>query len=310
MTTILYTHPACLDHDTSPNHPESANRLRKILEALETPNFDGLIRRESPLASLEQIQAIHPKEHVNSIFSKIPSSGYCKIDADTIVSMDSKEAALRSAGAVIAAVDSVMSKEANNAFCAIRPPGHHAETNRSMGFCLFNNIALGAEHVMKTYGLKKIAVIDFDVHHGNGTQEIFMKNPNLFYASTHQSPLYPGTGNVTEIGPNKNIINCPLPPGSGSEEFREAMYSLILPSLIEFAPQFLFISAGFDAHIKDPLAQMELTNEDFAWITEKLCEVSEQCCFGRIVSALEGGYDLNALAEATAEHVETLMALS
>ena len=310
MTTILYTHPVCLDHDTSPNHPESANRLRKILEALETPNFDGLIRRESPLASLEQIQAIHPKEQVNLIFSKIPSSGYSKIDADTIVSKDSKEAALRSAGAVIAAVDSVMSQEANNAFCAIRPPGHHAEPNQSMGFCLFNNIAIGADHVMKTYGLKKVAVIDFDVHHGNGTQEIFLKNPNLFYASPHQSPLYPGTGNVKEIGSNKNIINCPLPPGSGSKEFREAMNSSILPSLVEFAPEFLFISAGFDAHVKDPLAQMELNNEDFRWITEKLCEIANNCCFGRIVSALECGYDLTALAEATAEHVETLMAAS
>ncbi|MCZ6837642.1 MAG: histone deacetylase family protein [Alphaproteobacteria bacterium] len=307
MTTFLFSHPACIEHDPSPNHPESPERLRRVLQVLEAPEFEALERREAPQATTAQIALMHPESQINRIFSKIPQSGYAQIDADTIASPGSGEAALRAAGALVAAVDAVMAGEADNAFCAVRPPGHHAEAQQSMGFCLFNNIAIGAAHARTAHGLGRIAVMDFDVHHGNGTQAMFWDEPDMLYTSTHQSPLYPGTGSATERGASGNIINAPLPPGAGSEAFRAAMGATILPAIRRFEPEFLFISAGFDAHLRDPLAQLQFTTEDYRWATETLCEIADGCCDGRVVSTLEGGYDLDALGDSVAAHVQALM---
>ena len=307
MTTSLITHTICIDHDPSESHPESPERLRRIMERLKKPEFEKLHFQEAPKANIAQISTVHPTKQINRIFSKIPKTGYAKIDRDTITSPRSGEAALRAAGAVIAAVDVVMSGVSRNAFCATRPPGHHAEANQSMGFCLFNNVAIGAFHARNTYKLDRIAVMDFDVHHGNGTQKTFWNESNMLYASTHQSPLYPGTGTFSERGATNNIINVPLPPGSGSNEFRGAMSDKILPEIHNFKPNFILISAGFDAHTQDPLAQLNLNTNDYVWATNKLCDVADKFCEGRLVSTLEGGYDLNALEECVAKHVQTLM---
>ncbi|MEK9660246.1 MAG: histone deacetylase family protein [Alphaproteobacteria bacterium] len=308
MTTLLVTHSACLDHDTSPGHPESPARLRAVLKALDAPDFDALQRIEAPRATREQLLLVHPEAHVDKVFAEVPEHGYGRIDADTIVSPGSGEAALRAAGALVAAVDAVMDGSADNAFCAVRPPGHHAEPMRAMGFCLFNNVAIGALHAMRQHRLDRIAVMDFDVHHGNGTQALFEHEAELFYASTHQSPLYPGTGSLSERGIAGNIVNAPLPPGAGSDAFRDAMRSVVLPSMRKFAPEMVFISAGFDAHAADPLAQLSLTVDDFAWATSELCRLADDLCEGRVVSTLEGGYDLAALAASSAAHVRALMA--
>lgn len=310
MTTYLFTHPACLEHDTSPGHPESQDRLRRVLQVLESPEFEDLDRREAGEATTAQIAAMHTGGHIERIFAAIPQSGYAQVDADTIASPGSGEAASRAAGALVDAVDAVMAGVATNAFCAVRPPGHHAEADKSMGFCLFNNVAIGAAHARAAHGLGRIAVMDFDVHHGNGTQAMFWDEPDMLYASTHQSPLYPGTGALTERGASGNIVNVPLPPGAGSEAFREAMSAVILPAIRKFAPEILFISAGFDAHQRDPLAQLQFTNDDYRWATEKLCDLADGCCQGRVVSTLEGGYDLAALGEAVAVHVQALLARS
>ena len=310
MTTYLFTHPACIEHDPSPSHPESPERLRRVLQVLGAPEFGALERREAPRASRAQIAAMHPERQIDRIFSKLPQSGYAQIDRDTIASPGSGEAALRAAGALVAAVDTVMAGEAHNAFCAVRPPGHHAEAEQSMGFCLFNNVAIGAAHARGVHGLRRIAVMDFDVHHGNGTQAMFWDEPDMLYTSTHQSPLYPGSGAATERGATGNIVNAPLPPGAGSEAFRAVMSAVILPAIRKFAPEFLFISAGFDAHLRDPLAQLQFTTDDYAWATEKLCDLADGCCAGRVVSTLEGGYDLTALGESAAAHVRALMARS
>ena len=308
MSTALFTHPACFGHDPSPGHPESPARLRRVLQTLDAPEFETLLRREAPRATTAQIAAMHPARQIDRIFAKIPQSGYAQVDRDTIASPGSGEAALRAAGALVAAVDAVMAGEADNAFCAVRPPGHHAEAEQSMGFCLFNNVAIGAAHARNAHGLGRIAVMDFDVHHGNGTQAMFWDEPDMLYASTHQMPLYPGSGSATERGASGNIVNVPLPPGAGSETFREAMSAVILPAIRKFAPEFLFISAGFDAHLRDPLAQLRFTTDDYRWATEKLCELADGCCAGRVVSTLEGGYDLDALGDAVAVHVRALMA--
>jgi acetoin utilization deacetylase AcuC-like enzyme len=310
MTTCLFTHPACLDHDPSPEHPESPARLQRILQVLAAPEFAGLQRRGAPPATTAQIAAMHPERYIDRIFSKIPETGYARTDADTIVSPGSGAAALRAAGALVGAVDAVMAGDCGNAFCAVRPPGHHAEAEQSMGFCLFNNVAIGAAHARNAHGLGRVAVMDFDVHHGNGTQAMFWDEPDMFYASTHQSPLYPGTGAPTERGATGNIVNAPLPPGAGSEAFQAAMSAIILPALRAFEPEFLFISAGFDAHQRDPLAQLEFTTDDYRWATEKLCDIADGSCAGRVVSTLEGGYDLSALGDSVAVHVQTLMTRS
>lgn len=308
MTTLLATHAACLDHDTSPGHPESPARLRAVLQALEGTEFDALSRIEAPQATREQLLRVHPAAHVDAVFAAVPETGYDRIDADTIVSPGSGEAVLRAAGALVAAVDAVIAGTVDNAFCAVRPPGHHAEPMRAMGFCLFNNVAVGALHAMRVHGLDRIAVVDFDVHHGNGTQALFEHEAELFYTSTHQSPLYPGTGSLSERGIANNIVNAPLPPGAGSDAFRDAMRSVVLPMMRKFQPDMVLISAGFDAHAADPLAQMALTTEDFSWVTRELCALAADCCGGRVVSTLEGGYDLGALAASSAAHVRALMA--
>jgi len=308
MTTLLYTHSACLDHDPGRHHPESPARLRAVLAALDDPEFARAERREAPQADLEDVIRIHSRRHVEGILGAIPKSGHVGIDADTVVSPASGEAALRAAGAVVAAVDAVMAGEADNAFCAVRPPGHHAEPQRAMGFCLFNNAAIGALRARAAHGLARVAVVDFDVHHGNGTQAAFEADGSLFYASTHQYPLYPGTGGASETGVG-NVVNVPLRPMSGSGQFRSAMTQRILPALDAFRPEFVLVSAGFDAHKSDPLAQLMLDEADYTWVTERLLEIAYRHAEGRLVSTLEGGYDLAALAVSAAAHVRVLMSV-
>ena len=308
MTTLLYTHPACLEHDPGRHHPEGAARLRAVLDALAEPEFADLQRREAPEAELEDLLRVHPHPYVERLLRAVPKSGHAGIDADTVLSRASGEAALHAAGAVVAAVDAVAAREADNAFCAIRPPGHHAEPDRAMGFCLFNNIAVGALRARAAHNLHRIAVIDFDVHHGNGTQAAFEADGGLFYASTHQSPLYPGTGRAAETGVG-NIVNVPLRPMAGSNEFRAAISERVLPALDAFRPELVLVSAGFDAHRSDPLAQLMLDEEDYAWVTERLVEIADRHAGGRLVSALEGGYDLPALGASVAAHVRVLMSV-
>ena len=308
MDTALITHSDCLKHELPPGHPERPARLREILRILDTPEFAGLIRKEAPRAEHSALTRAHSEAHVREILDAIPESGFVSLDSDTLASPGSGEAALRAAGAVVLAVDMVVAGEAGNAFCAVRPPGHHATPTEAMGFCLFNNIAIGALHARAVHGLKRIAVVDFDVHHGNGTQDIFAYNPDLFYASSHQWPLYPGTGRASETGVAHNILNMPLAPGSSGTEFRNSFEGALLPRLNAFRPELVMISAGFDAHRADPLAQLRLEEEDFAWATELLCRVAHQHCHGRVVSALEGGYDLDATARSARAHVRALMA--
>ncbi|MGH6793560.1 MAG: histone deacetylase family protein [Methyloceanibacter sp.] len=306
MTTLLLTHPACLLHDTGYGHPENADRLRAVNDALAAPSFNSLKREEAPLAGLADIERLHPKAYVEMVRASIPKRDHQWLDADTVVSPGSWDAALRATGAAIHAVDQVIAGKADNAFCAVRPPGHHAEPSRAMGFCLFNTVAIAALHSRAKHGAERVAVVDFDVHHGNGTQTAFWSDKDLFYGSTHQMPLFPGTGALGETGVG-NIFNAPLNPGDDGEKFREAFNTRILPALDDFTPDFILVSAGFDAHIKDPLAQLRLVEADFAWVTEKLLEAAAKHSGGRLVSSLEGGYDLDALASSTATHVETLM---
>ena len=307
MSTILYTHPACLEHTNGPMHPERPERLAAILAALQADEFKALERREAPKASLDQIAAMHPRDHVDLILASVPESGFVQLDGDTSMCPASGEAALRAAGGVCAAVDAVFAGEADNAFCAVRPPGHHAEASHAMGFCIFNSVAVAAAHARNAHGLKRVAVMDFDVHHGNGTQHMFEADGDLFYASTHQMPLYPGTGSVQERGVG-NICNAPIPPMAGGDHFRDTMTDIILPGLRAFGPELLIVSAGFDAHMADPLAQLNLEADDYAWATRALLAVAADCCEGRLVSSLEGGYDLDALAASASAHVRELMA--
>jgi acetoin utilization deacetylase AcuC-like enzyme len=306
MTTLLYTHDACLEHDPGSYHPESPDRLRAVLAGLSAPPFAALLRRSAPLADIADIVRAHSRAFVEALLAAVPQRGHAAVDADTVLSPGSGEAALRAAGAVSAAVDALVAGEADNAFCAVRPPGHHAEPDRAMGFCLFNNVAVAAQRARQVHGLERVAVIDFDVHHGNGTQAIFENDPHLFYASTHQSPLYPGTGARSETGVG-NVVNVPLRPMAGSREFRHAFNEIILPALEDFRPDLLLISAGFDAHRSDPLAQLQLVEADYAWVTERLLALAARHCGGRVVSSLEGGYDLAALAASAAAHVGALM---
>jgi acetoin utilization deacetylase AcuC-like enzyme len=306
MTTFLYTHPACLDHDPGRHHPESPARLRAVLAALDDPEFARLERCEAPEATREDLLRVHPRRHVDGILGAVPQIGHIAIDADTVLSPASGEAALRAAGAVVAAVDAVVAEEADNAFCAVRPPGHHAEPQRAMGFCLFNNAAIGALRARKAHGLSRVAVVDFDVHHGNGTQAAFETDGTLFYASTHQNPLYPGTGAASETGVG-NVVNVPLRPMAGSSQFRLGVTQRILPALDAFRPELMIVSAGFDAHRSDPLAQLMLEEADYTWVTEKLLEIAYRHAAGRLVATLEGGYDLSALAASAAAHVRVLM---
>ena len=311
MKTALYTHAACLAHETPQGHPEHVGRLRAVLEALGSDRFGALERREAGRAQLDAIARVHNRAMALAILEAAArlegNASFLQIDADTYMSPGSGEAALRAAGAVIDAVDAVIAGEVRNAFCAVRPPGHHAEQNAPMGFCIFNNAAIGAFHALERHGLTRVAVVDFDVHHGNGTQHSFETNEGLFYLSTHQLPLYPGTGAARERGAYGNICNLPLEPNSGSEEFRAALIETGLPALEAFAPELLIISAGFDAHARDPLAGLCLCEEDFAWVTRELKAIAAASASGRIVSTLEGGYDLQALAQSAAAHVAALM---
>ena len=304
---LLLTHRACLNHDPGPHHPECPDRLRAVLKALDAEEFAELIRDEAPRATVEQLSRVHPENYVTAILGIRPEPDETvPLDGDTIMSWGSAEAALRSAGAAIAATDAVMKGEFRHAFCAVRPPGHHAEPNRPMGFCLFANAAVAARHAQAEHGAQKVAVVDFDVHHGNGTQACFEADPSLFYASSHQWPLYPGTGAAEERGAG-NIFNGVLPPGADGAAFRQVWSTLLLPELDRFAPDLIVISAGFDAHARDPLAQLRLREPDFAWLTAELCALADKHCGGRVVSLLEGGYDLEALASSTAAHVRVLM---
>jgi acetoin utilization deacetylase AcuC-like enzyme len=305
--TILFTHPDCLTHNPGQGHPERPERLKSVLAVLDHPDFAALDRREAPFATKAQIARVHDADYVTELLAAVPLQGQMRLDADTVISPGSGNAALRAAGAVVAAVDAVMAGEAANAFCAVRPPGHHAEPGHAMGFCLFNSVAVGAAHAQEIHGLGRIAIIDFDVHHGNGTQTMTAGRPGWFYGSTHQYPFYPSTGAAREHGPYGNIVNAPLSSGDGSAEFRDAFDRVILPALEAFEPELLMISAGFDAHHRDPLAGLELDEDDFAWATEALADIARRHAGGRIVSLLEGGYDLEALASSAAAHVRALM---
>jgi acetoin utilization deacetylase AcuC-like enzyme len=307
MATLLFTHPSGIDHDPGRGHPERPDRLKAVLRALDEPEFKALDRREPPRATVDQIARIHDRRYVEALLAAVPKEGRVGIDPDTVMSPESGEAALRAAGAVVAAVDAVVNGEARHAFCAVRPPGHHAEGSRGMGFCLFNNVAIGAAHARAAHGLGRVAIVDFDVHHGNGTQHSFEAEPNVLFASSHQYPFYPGTGAAFEKGVG-NIFNAPLPAGTGSAGFRRAFEREILPGLTEFKPELVFISAGFDAHARDPLAQLELGDADYTWVTDRLREVADASADGRIVSTLEGGYDLEALSAGVTLHVRALMA--
>lgn len=307
LTLRLYTHTACLEHDPGAEHAESPSRLRAVLAALDDPRFDALERIEAPRATREQLTRVHEIDYVDSILSGAPTEGYVRLDPDTVMSPGSPEAALRAAGATCAATDAVLRGDTRHAFCAVRPPGHHATRDQAMGFCLFNSVAVAAAHALAAHELERVAIVDFDVHHGNGSQDIFEREPHVFYASSHQVPLYPGTGSADEHGCG-NIANAPLPPGAGSDAFRAAWDEKLFPELELFRPQLLLISAGFDADARDPLAELQLRVDDYTWITRRLVELAERHTGGRIVSTLEGGYNLDALRECTAAHVAALMA--
>ena len=307
MSTLLITHPSSLNHLTPAGHPERPDRLRAIEQVLEQEQFQHLVRVEAPAASLETIALCHPMDFIEAIRDATPKEGLVQIDADTSMSLGSFEAAIHAVGGATHAVDEVVGKKAANAFVAMRPPGHHAEATRPMGFCLFNSAAIAARYAQKQHGLQRVAVVDFDVHHGNGTQAIFWADPTVMYCSTHQMPLYPGTGALDERGEYDNVVNAPLSAGDGGDRFREAFQSRILPRLRNFGPDLVIISAGFDAHRRDPLANLQLIEEDFRWATQQLMEVADKTAQDRVVSVLEGGYDLQALSQSVATHVTALM---
>jgi acetoin utilization deacetylase AcuC-like enzyme len=307
MSTLLISHPACLEHLTPLGHPERPDRLRAVERALEAEKFQTLARAEAPLAPFEIVALVHPMDYITAIRDATPKEGMVRLDADTSMSPGSFEAALRAAGGAITAVDEVLAKKAQNAFVATRPPGHHAETARPMGFCLFDNAAIAARYAQDHHGIARVAIVDFDVHHGNGSQEIFWADKTVMYCSTHQMPLFPGTGAVGESGEYNTVVNAPLRPGDGAAAFRAAIEGRILPRLGDFRPELIVISAGFDAHVRDPLANINLEEEDFAWATQRLMEVADRCAGGRVVSLLEGGYDLQALGNSVAAHVSALM---
>ncbi len=306
MVTRLYSHPIYLEHITPPGHPERPDRLRALARALDDEAFSALDRALSPEGDPATILHAHPAEYVERVRAAVPETGIARIDADTSVSPGSWQAALTAIGAANAAVDDVFEGRADNVFVAARPPGHHAERETAMGFCLFNNAAVAARHAQRDHGAERVAIVDWDVHHGNGTQDIFWNDPSVLYCSTHQMPLYPGTGAKDETGAG-NIVNAPLAPNTGSDDFREAFLSRVLPALDDFRPDLIIVSAGFDAHHRDPLAEINLTEADFDWATAELMERAGRFCDGRLVSLLEGGYDLQGLAFSAAAHVKRLM---
>ena len=304
MSTALITHSDCLQHVTPYGHPEQVARLEHVIAALKGKD---LMHVDAPLASDDDLRLAHPASHIAAIRAAAPETGSVALDADTHMSPGSLTAALRAAGGGVRAVDMVMTGEARNAFVACRPPGHHAEQVTPMGFCLFGTVAIAAKHALERHGLNRVAIVDFDVHHGNGTQDIVAADPRILFCSSHQMPLYPGTGHPHETGVDGNVLNIALPDGAGSAAFRNAMTGQVLPAVDAFAPELLLISAGFDAHRADPLAGLMLSDADFGWITDELCKLAQTHAAGRVVSSLEGGYDLDALARSAAVHVDSLM---
>ncbi len=307
MFTLLLTHPACLNHLTPLGHPERPDRLRAIEQALEDEKFQPLSREQAPQAPAEIVALCHPMDYIEVIRGASPEEGMVRLDADTSVSPGSYEAALHAVGGGMRAVDEVMTGATNNAFVAVRPPGHHAEVARPMGFCLFNSAAIVARYAQDRYDVERAAIVDFDVHHGNGSQDIFWSDKTVMYCSTHEMPLYPGTGATSERGEFNTIVNAPLRAGDGGAQFKQAFETVILPRLREFKPDLVVISAGFDAHTRDPLANLNLVEADFSWVTKKLMEIADASAKGRIVSMLEGGYDLQGLSRSVAAHVTALM---
>jgi acetoin utilization deacetylase AcuC-like enzyme len=307
MTTLFLSHSSYFDHDTGPGHPERPDRISVITEALSHERFAALIRADAPGVDRAAILRVHPTHYVEVIEAAAPARGRVHLDPDTVMSAQSFDAIAHCVGAATAAVDEVMRGGAINAFVALRPPGHHAGIASPMGFCFFNNAAIAARHAQAAHGAERVAIVDFDVHHGNGTQEIFWSNPSVLYASTHQMPLFPGTGARDERGEHDNIVNAPLSAGDDGAVFREAMETRLLPRINSFCPDLIVISAGFDAHRLDPLGGLNLVEADFAWATARLMEIAGRHAKGRIVSVLEGGYDLEGLARSAAAHVETLM---
>ncbi|MCB2117622.1 MAG: histone deacetylase family protein [Rhodobacteraceae bacterium] len=306
MTTLFLTAAAALQHVTPPGHPERVDRLHAIYEALRAPAFKPLLRRIAPLAEPGEALRCHSEEYLQSVRSAQPVSGWVQLDDDTFVTSGSWDAAMRAIGGAEAAVDAVLSGEVRNAFVAMRPPGHHAEKDRSMGFCLFGNVSIAAKYALDHHRLNRVAVLDFDVHHGNGTQDLLWDEPRAIFVSSHQYPLWPGTGTADETGAHGQVLNLPLPPGTGTRQMREAWIPA-LARVAAFKPDLILVSAGFDAHRDDPLAGLDWTEADYAWITGAICDVAEDCCAGRVVSLLEGGYDLDALAASVATHVSVLM---
>ena len=308
MTTLIYTHAACLDHEPGPHHPESPSRLLAVLDALKRPAFNDARWDHAPIGAFEQVRLVHRDQYVDAVQDWSPKSGLRALDGgDTVMSPGTLEAVMRCVGAACTGVDAVMSGEVRNVFCATRPCGHHAEAGRAMGFCVFNQAAIAALHAREKHGLKRVAVVDFDVHHGNGTQHSFEDDADLFYGSCHQFPFYPGTGDHDERGVAGNVVNVPLARGADSATFRRQMSDRLLPALEHFGPELLIVSAGFDAHHKDPLGGLRFTDEDFHWITRELMAVADATAGGRVVSVLEGGYSLEGLASGTAAHVRALM---
>ena len=307
MRTAYITHPDCHSHDTGPGHPEHAGRLYAIEDQFVASGLDNVLRYvDAPLASDEQLLRVHPREYVDAIRAAIPESGYARLDPDTVIGPKSLEAAYRAAGSVVAAVDLVMGGEMESVFCGVRPPGHHAESSRAMGFCLFDNIAVGAAHALETYGLERVAIVDFDVHHGNGTEEIFQNESRILFCSTFEHPFYP----FTPLLPNTPTrISVPLTATAKGDEFRAAVTDHWLPALETFQPEMVFVSAGFDAHRDDDMSHVSLTDADFKWVSERIVEVANQSASGRIVSVLEGGYELKSLARCVETHVRVLMGL-
>ena len=307
MATALYTHPDALRHLTPPGHPERVDRLRAILRALDAPGFAALVRAEAPVADRADLLRVHPESHVAAVEASVPLTGFNPMDADTVLSPGTLDAALRAAGGACAAVDAVLAGQAHNAFVAMRPPGHHAERDRAMGFCLFSNVAIAAKRAVQVHGLSRVAIVDFDVHHGNGTQDAVWDDPAILFVSSHQWPLYPGTGRPSDTGAHGNVLNVTLPANSDGAAMRTAYDTQVWPELEEFEPELILVSAGFDAHADDPLASLRWREADFAWLTRRLCEIAAAHCGGRLVSCLEGGYDLDALAASVAAHVTVLM---
>ncbi len=305
--TLYFSHSDCLKHVNPPGHPEQVARLEGIEKVLAGQDFGTLERRECPMGSDADILRCHSQDYLDQIKGAAPTSDRISLDADTHMSAGTLNAAYRAVGGNIAAVDAVMSGEVKNAFVGCRPPGHHAETSTAMGFCLFGNVSIAAKYALDAHGLDRVAVIDFDVHHGNGTQDLLWNENRVLFCSTHQMPLYPGSGAANETGAHGNILNCPLAAMTGGREMRRVYDTVIFPAVEEFEPELILVSAGFDAHLSDPLANLNWSTDDFSWITGRICEVAERCCHGRVVSTLEGGYDLTALAESVAAHVGVLM---